>query len=96
MTKLHTLALTASVLAGSTFVPAIAVTRPLPVTTAVRTVPTTAATTVATTVPVPDCPAEPPIARLRWNWNNGNQRAVIAFLKRCFPDLLNNLPDSLK
>ena len=58
--------------------------------------PTTAATTVATTVPVPDCPAEPPIARLRWNWNNGNQRAVIAFLKRCFPDLLSNLPDSLK
>ena len=86
MRNLHILTLSAALFAGSAFVPAVADPRPtaLPQSHA-RISP----------VPVPDCPAEPPIARLRWNWNHGNQRIVIEFLRRCFPELLDNLPDSL-
>lgn len=42
-----------------------------------------------------DCPAELPIARLRWNWNHGNKEVVIQFLRRCFPELLDSLPPTL-
>ena len=43
-----------------------------------------------------DCPSELPIARLRWNWNHGNQEAVIQFLRRCFPELLDGVVARLK
>lgn len=89
MTKFKLLTFTAAVLTGSTLSIASALADPRPT--------AQPQPTARPIQPRPaDCPAELPIARLRWNWNHGNQDVVIQFLRRCFPDLLDEVVARLK